>query len=148
MLKSSIHIIVFSKEKAVLSESEEKYAQIKLCLQAKTDFDVRRRQEKTLQWRKHYYGLWSCILPRGKLKTFKDLFLTKMQRFTINWWTGVVWIIVMFLSAVGLSFWRHPFTADDPLVRYWYNAKFIQIWWRKKHIYTFDGLRGSTFKAN
>ncbi len=32
-----------------------------------------------------------------------DLFLTKLQLFTsqdINWWTGVVWIIVMFLSAV------------------------------------------------
>ncbi len=32
-----------------------------------------------------------------------DLFLTNMQLFTkqdINWWTGVVWIIVMFLSAV------------------------------------------------
>ncbi len=32
-------------------------------------------------------------------------------------WSGVdyLWIIVMFLSAV--SFWRHPFTAEDP-------------WWR------------------
>ncbi len=32
-----------------------------------------------------------------------DLFLTNTQIFTsqdINWWTGVVWIIVMFLSAV------------------------------------------------
>ncbi len=32
-----------------------------------------------------------------------DLFLTNMHLFTsqyINWWTGVVWIIVMFLSAV------------------------------------------------
>ncbi len=32
-----------------------------------------------------------------------DLFLTNMQLFTsqdIKWWTGVVWIIVMFLSAV------------------------------------------------
>ncbi len=32
-----------------------------------------------------------------------DLFITNMQLFTsqdINWWTGVVWIIVMVLSAV------------------------------------------------
>ncbi len=28
-----------------------------------------------------------------------DLFLTNMQFFT-NWWTGVVWIIVMILSAL------------------------------------------------
>ncbi len=32
-----------------------------------------------------------------------DLFLKNMQVFTsqdVNWWTGVMWIIVMFLSAV------------------------------------------------
>ncbi len=27
----------------------------------------------------------------------------------------------------GLSFWRHPFTAEDPLVSKWYKAKFPQI---------------------
>ncbi len=44
-----------------------------------------------------------------------------------NWWTGAVWIIVMFLSDSHsdgthslqsihwLSFWRHPFTAEHPL---------------------------------
>ncbi len=34
------------------------------------------------------------------------LFLTNMQFFTsqdVNWWTGVVWIIVMFLSALILT---------------------------------------------
>ncbi len=25
------------------------------------------------------------------------------------------------------SFWRYPFTAEDPLVSKWYNAKFLQI---------------------
>ncbi len=25
------------------------------------------------------------------------------------------------------SYWRHPFTAEDPLVSKWCNAKFIQI---------------------
>ncbi len=32
-----------------------------------------------------------------------DLFFKNIQLFTsqyVNWWTGVVWIIVMFLSAV------------------------------------------------
>ncbi len=28
---------------------------------------------------------------------------------------------------VKSSFWRHPFTAEDPLVSKWYNAKFLQI---------------------
>ncbi len=27
----------------------------------------------------------------------------------------------------GLSFWRHPFAAEDPLVSKWYNATFLQI---------------------
>ncbi len=27
----------------------------------------------------------------------------------------------------GLSFWRHPFTAEHPLLRHWCNATFLQI---------------------
>ncbi len=44
-----------------------------------------------------------------------DLFLTHTHLLSsqdVNWWTGVVWIIVMFL---WLLFWRHPFTAEHPL---------------------------------
>ncbi len=52
-------------------------------------------------WRKRYYGLWTHILVK-------------------NWWTGVVWIVCgllwCFYQLFGLSFWRHPFTAEDPLV--------------------------------
>ncbi len=47
------------------------------------------------------------------------MFLTNMHIFTswdVNCWTGVVWIIVMLYQLFGLSFWRHPFTAEDPLV--------------------------------
>ncbi len=50
-----------------------------------------------------------------------DLFLTNtvntqlLTSLDINWWTGVVWIIVMFYQLFDLSFWRHPFTAEDPL---------------------------------
>ncbi len=33
----------------------------------------------------------------------------------------------MFFSAVWLSFWRHPFTAEDPLMSKWCNARFLQI---------------------
>ncbi len=63
-----------------------------------------------------------------------DLFLTNTQLFTahnINWWTGVVWItcglLWCFYQLFGFSFWRHPFTADDPLVSKWCNATFLQI---------------------
>ncbi len=30
----------------------------------------------------------------------------------INWWTGVMWIIVMFKISCLDSFRRHPFTAE------------------------------------
>ncbi len=59
-----------------------------------------------------------------------DLFLIILQLFTsqdINWWTGVMQIIVMFLSAVWLSFWRHPLTLEDLLVSKCCNDKYIQI---------------------
>ncbi len=32
-----------------------------------------------------------------------------------------------FYLLFGLSFWRHPFTAVDPFVNKWRNAKFLQI---------------------
>ncbi len=84
-----------------------------------------------------------------------DLFLTNMQLLSsqdINWWTEVVWItcglLWCFYQLFGLSFWRHPFTAEDPLVSKWWNARFLQIWWRNKLIYILDGLRVRTFSAN
>ncbi len=59
-----------------------------------------------------------------------DLFLTNTELLTqqnINWCTGVVWItcglLWCFYQLFGLSFWRHPFTAEDPLVSKW----FLQI---------------------
>ncbi len=32
-----------------------------------------------------------------------------------------------FYQLFGLSFWRHPFTTEDPFVSKWCNAKFLQI---------------------
>ncbi len=44
---------------------------------------------------------------------------------------GLVWItcglLWCFYQLFGLSFWRHPFTAEDPLVSKWCNATFLQI---------------------
>ncbi len=46
-------------------------------------------------------------------------------------WGGMdyLWIILFwcFCQLFGLSFWRHPFTAEDPLVSKWCNATFLQI---------------------
>ncbi len=63
-----------------------------------------------------------------------DLFLKATQLFTsqnVYWWIGVVWItcglLWCFYQLFGLSFWRHPFTAEDPLVSKWRNTKFLKI---------------------
>ncbi len=63
----------------------------------------------------------------------------------VNWWTGVVWItcglLWCFYHLFGLSFWRHPFTAEHPLLSKWCNDTFLQI-------YIMDGLRVNIFSAN
>ncbi len=64
----------------------------------------------------------------------KIILITNMQLFTsqnVNWCTGVVWICGLlwcFYQLFRLSFWQHPFTAEDPLVSKWWNATFLQIW--------------------
>ncbi len=95
-------------------------------------------------WRRCYYGLWTRILVKNII--MMDLFLINTQLLSsqdVNWWTGVVWItcglLWCFYQLFGLSFWRHPFTAEHPLVSKWCNATFLQIWWRNK--FMLDGLR-------
>ncbi len=48
-----------------------------------------------------------------------------------NYASGVVWItcgiLWCFYQLFGLSFWRYPLTAEDPLIGNWCNAKFLQI---------------------
>ncbi len=82
------------------------------------------------------------------------LFLKNMQLFTsqgINWWTGVVWItcrlLRCFYQLFGLSFWRHPFTAEHPLLSKWCNATCLQICSHLETKYILDLLRVSTFSA-
>ncbi len=36
-------------------------------------------------------------------------------------------LLNVFYQLFGLSFWRHPFTADDSLLIEWTNATFLQI---------------------
>ncbi len=54
-----------------------------------------------------------------------------------------MWIIVMFYQLFGLSFWRHPLTAEDALLSKLCNATFHQVgfWWRNKLIYILDSMR-------
>ncbi len=116
-----------------------------------------------LSWfRLDYFLTGECNMNISQKQQFKvktvlimDLSLTYTQLLAsqdVNRWTGVVWItcglLWCFYQLFGLSFWRHPFTAEDPLVSKWCNATFLQIWWRNKLIYILDGLRVSTFSTN
>ncbi len=91
-----------------------------------------------LHWSKRYYKLWTRILAKSncvlKLKCLDWFVFTNTQLLAsqgINWWTGVVWItcglLWCFYQLFGLSFWRHPFTTEDALVKNWYNAKLLQV---------------------
>ncbi len=78
--------------------------------------------------------LWIIDSYFGQKQQFKvktSLFLTSMQLLAsqdMNWWTGAVWITCELLWCLfGLSFWRHPFTAEDPSMSMWWNATFPQI---------------------
>ncbi len=42
-------------------------------------------------------------------------------------WSCVVYLWIIVFNFYQPSFWRHPFTADDPLVSKWCNATFLQI---------------------
>ncbi len=60
-------------------------------------------------------------------------------------WCGLLWC---FYQLFGLSFWRHPFTTDDPLLSKWCDATFLQIRWRNKLICKFNGMMVNTFSTS
>ncbi len=78
------------------------------------------------------YGLVSDAL---KLKPHDDGFVSYKHaafgftRCYLMDWSGVdyLWLLWCFYQLFGLSFWRHPFTAEDPLVSKLWNAIFLQI---------------------
>ncbi len=143
--QSIIHNIASSSEKVVSPvnqernmhiSSENKWKQSKTVLNNYVvDFDVRGKTENgVFHWRKHYYVFWTNILARSvglkskpldwSVSSKKAIFFFTLQ--VINSCTGdYLWIIVMFYQLFGLSFWRHPFTAEDTLVSKWCNAKFL-----------------------
>ncbi len=115
------------------------YAQIKHHLQAQ---NVQNTSKQIcwwiLMWEDNRWWIFSLdyhgIMARRdglKLKIYWFvLFITNMQLFAsqdLNSWTWVMWIIVMFSQRFGLSFWRHPFTTEYPLVRNVCNAKILQV---------------------
>ncbi len=92
-------------------------------------------------WRKRYYELWTWYdILAGSNGLKKNLYLCTSTNTCVLLWC--------FYQLFGLSFWRHPFTAEHPLLRHWCNATFLQMWWRIKLIFILDGLKGCKSRAN
>ncbi len=68
---------------------------------------------------------WICFLQTHSFSHNKTL-IDKLE------WCGLLWC---FHQLFGLSFWRHPFTAEDPLVS---NISPNLFLWRNKLIYIED----------
>ncbi len=151
---SSLYSNASSSEKVFWSESGDKSAQIKHCLQAKTVQNSSKQicgwilmwettGDGLFHWRKHYYGLWTHSLVKNVLMGFISYKQQILSSQDVNWWTGVEWItcglLWCFYQLFGLSFWRHPFTAEDPLNAISPNLKLI---------YIFYGLRVRKLSAN
>ncbi len=61
-----------------------------------------------------FWAWWICFLQK------RSFCLLQMLTDGLEW-CGLLWC---FYQLFGLSFWRHPFTAEHPLLRHWCNATF------------------------
>ncbi len=118
---------------------------VPLFLRVCTDFSPDSDQT-TFHWRKRYYGLWTRILARSNTSWWICFSFSLLKMLTGGLeWCGLLWC---FYQLFGLSFWRHPFTAEHPLLRHWCRDTFLQIWWRNKLILILVCLWMSTFSAH
>ncbi len=146
--KTSIHLSIIllspakKKKMSCLNQERQKHRLSKVYIG---------KQSKTVQ-NKYVSGFW---------ETTEDDFFTEgsviMDNRLILWleamvliWTEVVWItcelLWCFYQLFGLSFWWHPFTAEDPLVSKWCNPTFLQICSDEETNSTSKAL--GTFSAN
>ncbi len=150
-------ILLLPVKKCVWSESGEKSAQIKHCLQAKTalneyvgGFWCERQQEMNFFIMDSYFGQTWWFENALML----DLFLANTQLFSsqdMNWWTGVVWITVDFCEVFISCLDSHSDGTHSLQSIHWWASDGMIItpelfWWRNKLI--LDSLRMSTFSAN
>ncbi len=63
---------------------------------------------------------------------------------------GLLWC---FYQLFGLSFWRHPFTAEHPLLRHWCRDTFLHLllhlgWPESEHIFSKCSFLGELFLSS
>ncbi len=95
-------------------------------------------------WRKRYYELWTCILIRSdglKLKCLNEGFVSYKHSFFLHKMLtdgldlcGLLVDYCDVLSAVWTLILTAPIHCRASIVSKWWNATFLQIWWRNKLI--------------
>ncbi len=137
MLALYTYNIPFSSEKIILSESREIYAQKSTVYKRKHSSTVLTNMFLILLWENNRRWTFSlqevllwiidwCFGPMFKVKCLNDEFSHKHALFTSK---DVIscGLLQCFHQLFGLLFWRHPFTAEDPLMSKWWNDTLIQI---------------------
>ncbi len=82
--------------------------------------------------------LWIMTQLKSCFKIYNEWFVS--YKHAALHLCGLLWFYQLF----GLSFWRHPFTAEDPLLSKLCNAKYLQLFWsRDKLIYILDSAEVS-----
>ncbi len=138
-------------KKVASSESGEKYAQIKHCL-----------QEKRVQYSSKQIcgGSWCETTTGDGLFTIQKALLWIMDSQTCSFWTQLIscylmdwsgvdylWIIVMFLSAVWTLILTAPIHCrgciGERVMEFYISSNLFP--WTNKLIYISDGLRVNTF---
>ncbi len=99
-----------------LSESGERCAWIKHCLQTKPAQNVLNK----------ICCRFSCERTTGGSVIIMDSHFGQKRHWLMDW--SHMDYCEVFNLLFLLSFWWHPFTAEDPLVSKWCNAKFLQLW--------------------
>ncbi len=145
---SPLSIILFSPVKKLSRLKQERNMQRSswICKQKSCKnvvmlvyFDVRRQQGMdffTVGSVIMDYFLDSGVRPEATILSKNTLmmdliFYKHAASQDVNWLSRVLWItcgsLWCFYQLFGLSFWRHPFTAEDLLASKWCNATFLQI---------------------
>ncbi len=121
------------------SSAVNKWKQSKQFQKFCYDFDVRWQQE-CFTFSLEEVLLWIMDTYFGQKRWFKvkkhlddgfvyykhaDFYFTRHE-LMFQRVVGYLWIIVMFYQLFRLSFWRHPFTAEDPLVSKWHYSNVFQ----------------------
>ncbi len=92
------------------------------------------------RWLLFWQEKWLKFNRKQVKNILMNFFLTNMQLFTshdVNWWTGVVWIIVRFLSAV----WTLILTAPIHCIgTNWGASDVMQIFFKSPNKHSSTGL--------